>query len=94
MAAAVKPLLSPTGRSAVFFWKREDPSLGYLCQWFYLPFRDRADPPVEYPTAEHYMMYHKAMLFSDAAVAAAVLAETSPKKVSRNISLEADSDRV
>jgi len=36
---------------------------------------------VTYPTAEHYMMYHKALLFNDGDVAAQILAATTPDEV-------------
>ncbi|KND87557.1 Uncharacterized protein TOPH_07832 [Tolypocladium ophioglossoides CBS 100239] len=65
----------------LYFWRETDPATGWLSQWYYCPFRDDEDPSRVYDTAEHYMMYHKAMLFNDAAVAAKVLTAGHPRNV-------------
>jgi ribA/ribD-fused uncharacterized protein len=64
----------------VFFWRPEDPELGFLSQWHPSPFSDPSDPSIVYNTAEHYMMYHKAKLF-DPPSAPEILAATSPSEV-------------
>ncbi|KAH6609891.1 hypothetical protein Trco_003237 [Trichoderma cornu-damae] len=56
----------------LYFWRETDSRTGWLSQWYYCPFRDDKDPELIYETAEHYMMYHKAMLFNDHAVAAKI----------------------
>ncbi|KAK3903055.1 hypothetical protein C8A05DRAFT_33222 [Staphylotrichum tortipilum] len=72
---------SSSSSSPVYFWRDSDPLTGYLSQWYPCAFSDDADPSIIYPTAEHYMMYQKALLFSDAAVAAEVLAAAHPRQV-------------
>ncbi|KAI1402104.1 hypothetical protein F4819DRAFT_295831 [Hypoxylon fuscum] len=72
---------SSTSPEPVYFWKPNEPTAGFLSQWYHAPFRDRSDPSKIYPTAEHYMMHHKAQLFHDAARAADVLSEPDPRKV-------------
>jgi hypothetical protein len=37
---------------AVYFWRETESATGYLSQWYYCPFRDRADPGRIYNTAE------------------------------------------
>lgn len=74
------PPLPADPNGPVFFWKPEQPEVGYLSQWYPDPFADPSDPSVVFPTAEHYMMYHKALLF-DPASGPGILAATSPKEV-------------
>jgi ribA/ribD-fused uncharacterized protein len=62
------------------FWghhPRSDGSVGAGClsQWW--PAEFTVDGQV-FPTAEHYMMWRKAMLFDDGAIAAEVLEAGSP----------------
>ncbi|KXJ91826.1 hypothetical protein Micbo1qcDRAFT_161861, partial [Microdochium bolleyi] len=71
----------------LYFWKPENPKVGYLSQWYWLPFYDDSEP-VEagrarkvYKTAEHYMMHHKALLFGDENIAAEILEADDPKTV-------------
>lgn len=64
----------------VFFWGHtpaRDGSINHSCfsQWYAAPFE--ADGH-RFATAEHYMMFHKAMLFADQSVAEQVLAAASP----------------
>lgn len=64
----------------LFFWGHQpqrDGSAGAGClsQWWPAPFS--ADG-LEFPTAEHYMMWRKAVLFGDEAVAAKILAVAHP----------------
>ncbi|KAI1276012.1 hypothetical protein F5Y07DRAFT_147260 [Xylaria sp. FL0933] len=66
----------------IYFWRPEEAATGYLSQWYGLrPFRDRADTGNVYVTAEHYMMYQKAVLFGDPEMGAEILAATSPRDV-------------
>ncbi|TQS32440.1 hypothetical protein Golomagni_07242 [Golovinomyces magnicellulatus] len=66
---------------AIYFWRESDNKTGWLSQWYYCPFTDDEDPNIIYDTAEHYMMYHKAMLFNDSDVAAQVLTAKHPRQV-------------
>ena len=64
----------------VFFWGHTPTSHGEigkecLSQWY--PARFEVDG-VAFPTAEHYMMYRKALLFADHDVAAQVLRAPNP----------------
>ncbi|ROT35368.1 DUF1768-domain-containing protein, partial [Sodiomyces alkalinus F11] len=52
----------------------------WLSQWYFCPFRDEEDPNKVYFTAEHYMMYHKALLFKDAASAHRILTAKHPRQ--------------
>ncbi|KAI0426963.1 hypothetical protein F5Y09DRAFT_47359 [Xylaria sp. FL1042] len=66
----------------IYFWRPEEGATGYLSQWYRLrPFRDRADSGNVYATAEHYMMYQKAVLFGDPETGAEILAAASPRDV-------------
>lgn len=74
----------------LLFWGHQpsrDGRLGKECfsQWFPAPFELEG---VRFPTAEHYMMWKKARLFGDEAVAARILAASSPaaaKKLGRAV---------
>ncbi|KJK83781.1 hypothetical protein H634G_01014 [Metarhizium anisopliae BRIP 53293] len=70
---------SNTTDNPVYFWRDADTETGWLSQWYYCPFTDDKNPKIVYETAEHYMMYHKALLFSDQTVAAQVLAAGHPR---------------
>ncbi|MFD5831676.1 NADAR family protein [Lentzea sp. NPDC060358] len=64
----------------LFFWRHQpehDGGIGKGClsQWW--PCTFVADGR-EFPSAEHYMMWRKALLFDDAAVAAQILAARTP----------------
>lgn len=66
----------------VFFWGHTPKAPGVLgaeclSQWLPSPFTVDG---VEYATAEQYMMWRKAELFGDGAVAAQILAATHPKQ--------------
>ncbi|RBR20659.1 uncharacterized protein FIESC28_05176 [Fusarium coffeatum] len=65
----------------VYFWKESDPEVGYLSQWYYCPFRDDGDEKITYKTAEHYMMYQKAILFKDHDTGLEILKAGHPRKV-------------
>ncbi|KAF9446575.1 DUF1768-domain-containing protein [Macrolepiota fuliginosa MF-IS2] len=62
----------------IFFWKTNEEH-GYMSQWAYSPFKadveiDGQVEKCEFPTAEHWMMVQKALLFGDTAVAREILA--------------------
>ncbi|GGM28095.1 NADAR family protein [Dactylosporangium sucinum] len=66
----------------LFFWghhPRADGSIGPSClsQWWPAGF---AVDGVTFPSAEHFMMYRKALLFGDAAVAERILTVTHPNE--------------
>lgn len=61
----------------IFFWK-PDQKWGMFSQWYYSPFKLG---PYTFPTAEHYIMWSKALLFRDQKVADMILAESSPAAV-------------
>ena len=65
-----------------FFWghqKSKDGSITKSCfsQWWPSPFSAHE---IQFATAEHYMMYRKALLFGDAVAAEAVLKAATPKE--------------
>lgn len=62
----------------VFFWGHQETADGKHClsQWYPSPFTDGEHT---FATAEHYMMWRKAMLFDDERTAARVLAAGHPK---------------
>ncbi|KAE9376870.1 DUF1768-domain-containing protein [Stipitochalara longipes BDJ] len=68
------------GSSPVYFWREYGEEHGYLSQWYHSPFHTENDPTVVYQTAEQYMMYQKALLFSDHEIAVQILATTVPKE--------------
>ncbi|KAK3694292.1 hypothetical protein B0T22DRAFT_477052 [Podospora appendiculata] len=67
-----------TGTSPLFFFRENDPETGWLSQWYPSVFTD--GDGVVYKTAEHYMMYHKALLFNDNSTAAEILAAETPRE--------------
>lgn len=74
----------------LFFWghqKSKDGSITASClsQWWVLPFKVNN---LEFATAEHWMMYQKALLFNDAEIALKVLGVKTPaeaKKLGREV---------
>ncbi|PON27631.1 hypothetical protein TGAM01_v203398 [Trichoderma gamsii] len=66
----------------IYFWRESDSHTGWLSQWYYFPFKDDKDPEVVYDTAEHYMMYQKAILFNDHITAAQIIQPSlHPRKI-------------
>jgi ribA/ribD-fused uncharacterized protein len=61
----------------VCFWKPNQPN-GYLGNWYDSPF---ILDGIHFPTSEHYMMYHKALLMGDIDCGDKILAATDPKMV-------------
>src|SRR5438045_5120721 len=70
--------------SPIYFWRPHEDS-GYLGQWFHSPFTTPSpiDPEqsITFPNCETYMMYHKAILFSDIEIAERILLAEDPKEV-------------
>ena len=54
---------------------------GFLSQWFPAEFED--DNGLRFPTAEHFMMHRKALLFGDEAMAEAILNCKRPQEAKR-----------
>ncbi len=65
----------------VFFWGHQKTtniiSKSCFSQWYESPFESDGN---QFQTAEHFMMYHKAMLFGDTSTASQVLAADNPGK--------------
>jgi ribA/ribD-fused uncharacterized protein len=57
----------------------DDPTVG-LQQWYPSPFKSEQDGGLEFTTTEHYMMYHKALVMSDAETATKILAAPHPSE--------------
>ncbi|KAI1800092.1 DUF1768-domain-containing protein [Daldinia bambusicola] len=62
----------------VYFWRPTEQDYGFLSMWYPSPFQDSYFPEKIYPTAEHYLLHHKALVFGNEAVAAEVLRTKSP----------------
>ncbi|EKE77832.1 NADAR family protein [Gallaecimonas xiamenensis] len=65
----------------LFFWGHQEGdrlTKGCLSQWYPSPFSAEG---LAFTSAEHYMMYHKAMLFSDKKAAERALAALTPAEV-------------
>ncbi|KAG8860337.1 hypothetical protein FRB96_003986 [Tulasnella sp. 330] len=73
----------------LFFWKPSQ-DYGWASQWHDEPFKGPSElvdqfngkkvQQIEYPTAETFMMYHKAVLFNDIEIAKKILDTTNPKE--------------
>ncbi|PRP76010.1 hypothetical protein PROFUN_01726 [Planoprotostelium fungivorum] len=61
----------------VFFWQSDEEN-GIFGQWSNHPFTVNG---VHFPTAEHYMMYHKALLFQDKHSAEQIASSNDPATV-------------
>ncbi|GIF34905.1 NADAR family protein [Actinoplanes utahensis] len=64
----------------LFFWGHQDAGRGYLSQWYPSVFTVEG---VRFATAEHYMMWRKAVLFGDAAMAEKILAAGHPHEAKK-----------
>ncbi|RDW66199.1 hypothetical protein BP6252_09834 [Coleophoma cylindrospora] len=62
---------------SIYFFHTHEKSYGFLSQWYEEPFHT-GDGTTVYKTAEQYMMHQKALLFSDDAIAAKILAAETP----------------
>jgi ribA/ribD-fused uncharacterized protein len=67
------------GKRFAFFWRPGKEPNGWLSNWSLHGFRDESDHFCA--TAEHYIMYRKALLMGDEAIAGAILKEASARKV-------------
>ena len=67
--------------SPVYFWNSNDQPYGAFSHWYKADTKDN-DGNV-YPTVEHYMMYHKALLFGDELIAKEILSLQSPEDVKK-----------
>ena len=63
---------------AAYFWMPEDKPYGALSHWHLARMQDHQGN--EFPTVEHYMMYQKAILFGDQAIATEVLSTPFPQQ--------------
>lgn len=64
--------------SPIFFWKPHQP-WGLFSQWYMVPFTDPLTG-MTFNCNEQYMMYHKALTFSDTTTAEKILASDSPRR--------------
>ncbi|KAF3062108.1 hypothetical protein GL218_03781 [Daldinia childiae] len=72
----------------VYYWKPFEKKYGFMSMWYPSPFRDSYDPSKVYPTAEHYYLHHKALLFDEPEIAAEILRCKSPhraKEMAQNL---------
>lgn len=60
------------------FWRETNLPIGYLSQWYQ---SDIVENNITFPTAEHYMMYQKAILFKDYRIAKEILKAKHPRDV-------------
>ncbi|KAL1875410.1 hypothetical protein Daus18300_003149 [Diaporthe australafricana] len=67
----------------IYFWRETEEPYGWMSQWYAYQMEEGSDGVIVYPTAEHYMMYHKAKLFKDDKIADEVLAGKNlhPRKI-------------
>uniref|UniRef100_A0A0W0FM35 NADAR domain-containing protein n=1 Tax=Moniliophthora roreri TaxID=221103 RepID=A0A0W0FM35_MONRR len=70
----------------VFFWT-PDGDNGWASQWYYSPFTvpivlpdDTTETQCTFPTAEHWMMFQKALLFGDNSIAREIQSHTGVEK--------------
>ncbi|CAD6571993.1 MAG: hypothetical protein ASARMPREDX12_004847 [Alectoria sarmentosa] len=66
----------------VFFWREYDSPYGFLSQWYPSSFTPSpaGTPPMTFVTTEQYMMYHKAIVFSDQEIADKIALEPEASK--------------
>ncbi|KAI1375709.1 hypothetical protein F4677DRAFT_446338 [Hypoxylon crocopeplum] len=67
---------------ALYFW-RPNQTDGFLSMFAPSPFCDPKYKHIVYPTAEHYLQYHRAVLFRDVAAAHEILSRGSPHDAQR-----------
>ncbi|KAL3145484.1 hypothetical protein ABBQ32_003309 [Trebouxia sp. C0010 RCD-2024] len=63
----------------LYFWMPAEPTHGAFSHWHVA--ETKGDDSNIYPTVEHYMMYHKALLFGDQVIAKEVLLLQTPAEV-------------
>ena len=76
MQAVIEQSQTSTNGPA-FFWMPDDKPYGAFSHWYEAPMANQEG--LNFPTVEHYMMYHKAKLFEDAPRAQEILACASPE---------------
>ncbi|KAL1938423.1 hypothetical protein VTO73DRAFT_11663 [Trametes versicolor] len=75
--------LHPDADLPVYFWKPEQ-EYGWASQWYHSPFTARVTLPsgeereAVFPTAEHWMMAQKALLFGDQAIFERIIPSSAP----------------
>lgn len=72
-----------TAGGPIFFWREFEEPYGFLSQWYASTFTapaGKSSSQMVFLTTEQYMMYHKAILFSDQDIADSIMLEPSPKK--------------
>jgi len=74
-------MIGGSSRRTVVFWKPRD-KYGELSQWYRSRFHDDV-VDVIYTSCEQYMMYQKALLFSDNDMAPKILNEHNPGKIKK-----------
>jgi len=79
MASAPSSTSTNPKTGPIFFWREHSHEYGFLSQWYSSPFHGE-DKTIVYQTAEQYMMYQKAVLFSDPETGAKILHTASPKE--------------
>jgi ribA/ribD-fused uncharacterized protein len=62
----------------IYFWRETEPVYGCFSNWYASPFEENGK---QFPTSEHYLMYHKALLMGDELIAEAILNATTPNRV-------------
>jgi ribA/ribD-fused uncharacterized protein len=68
----------PNDTGTIFFHSERSLPYGIFSQWYPLEFSDPPFPEITFNTAEQYMMYRKALLFSDPKTAVAVPSTSKP----------------
>ena len=66
-------------QACIYFWKISEPTYGCFSNWFHSPFSDNNNN--QFGTAEHYLMYRKALLMGDQTIANQILQTHDPKLV-------------
>ncbi|GAB2739365.1 ribA/ribD-fused uncharacterized protein [Amycolatopsis magusensis] len=77
VSALLDRLRRPPRVKFLFFWGHRVPGRGYLSQWWPSPFELSGRT---FATAEHYMMWRKALLFDDQAAAEAIARASHPRQ--------------
>jgi ribA/ribD-fused uncharacterized protein len=68
--------MATSSQNTIYFWNADGTNYAFLSQWYPSLFRAS---DITFVTAEQYMMYQKAILFNDTAIAAEILATSSRK---------------
>jgi ribA/ribD-fused uncharacterized protein len=65
-------------QEVIYFWRETESDYGCFSNWYPSPFTEDGKL---FPTSEHYLMYHKALLMGDVIIAEAILNAVTPKRV-------------